>query len=478
MAWQVDHSPPVTGSPPRGVAVAERVLAAQVQGLFDKLPMAVLSNLPIAAAVVWVFWGLRPAAQLLAWLGAVVLLAAGRMLHCRRYQRAGPGRLEAPRRWARGAVVGAALSGTAWAIGLAAFGPGASVETGLFLLVIVAGLLAGSAGTLSEHLPAFLAFASPVALSAAAVAISSGHPLERLLAPFVLLYLGAIARVAIAGDRRLRATLELGIRNEELVTDLSAAQAHLTALNAGLERRVVERSEQLARVERQLGQAALLASVGGLASSVAHEINNPIASVLANLGFLEEELEGDRPDLESCRDALSDARHGADRVRDTVRSLSAVARADHGGESVDLQGVLEACTSVVAGEMRRRAVLSRDYGQVPPVRGDTPGLAQVFIQLLLQTAWAIPEGAPAGRALLVRTAWDEARGRVTVEIAGPAGALPSADDAASDDVGFKLAGEVVARLGGQLEARLVAGAGPGFCVELLPARPSGLAAPC
>jgi signal transduction histidine kinase len=188
--------------------------------------------------------------------------------------------------------------------------------------------------------------------------------------------------VAIAGDRRLRAALEFGIRNEELVTDGSAAQAHLTALNAGLERRVVERSEQLARVERQLGQAALLASVGGLASSVAHEINNPIAGVLANLGFLEDEPEGGRPDLESCRDALSDARRGADRVRDTLRSLAAVARADHGGESVDLQAVLKAFTSVVA------------------------------------------------------------------------------------------------RPGGQLEARLVAGAGPGFRVALLPARPSGLAAPC
>jgi two-component system, NtrC family, sensor kinase len=132
----------------------------------------------------------------------------------------------------------------------------------------------------------------------------------------------------------------------------------------------------------------------------------------------------------------------------------------------------------VAGEMRRRAVLSRDYGQVPPVRGDTPGLAQVFIQLLLQTAWAIPEGAPAGRALLVRTAWDEASGRVLVEIAGPAGAVASADEAASDDVGLKLAGEVVARLGGRLEAREVVGAGPGFSVALMPARPPGPAALC
>ena len=321
-------------------------------------------------------------------------------------------------------MIGAALSGTAWAAGVAAFGPGAPLDVGLFLFVIVAGLLAGSAGTLSEHLPAFLAFAVPVAASASAVALLSGHALERVLAPFVVLYLGSITRTARAGDRRLRATLELGFRNEELVADLSAAQAHLTVLNAGLERRVAERSEQLARVERQLGQAALLASVGGLAASVAHEINNPIASVLANLGYLQDELAADRPDLGPCRDALSDARRGADRVRETVRSLSAVARADHGGEAVDLQAVLEACTSVVAGEVRRRAVLSRDYGQVPPVRGDTPGLAQVFIQLLLQTAWAIPEGAPAGRSLMVRTAWDEARGRVVVEIAGPAGADP------------------------------------------------------
>jgi signal transduction histidine kinase len=363
-------------------------------------------------------------------------------------------------------------------VGLLAFVPGLPVDVSLFVFVIVAGLMAGAAGTLAEHLPAYVAFTLPISVAAAGVAATSDHALVRLLAPLVLLYLVSITRVAHAGDRRSRASLELGFRNEGLVADLSVAQAHLTALNAGLERRVAERSEQLARVERQLGQAALLASVGGLAASVAHEINNPIASVLGNLGYLEEELAIDRPDLPACRDALSDARRGADRVRQTVRSLSAVARADHGGESVDLQAVLEACTSVVAGEVRRRAVLSREYGQVPPVRGDTPGLAQVFIQLLLQTAWAIPEGAPAGRALLVRTAWDQARDRVVVEIAGPAGASPSADDAASDEMGLKLAGEVVARLGGQLEARQVAGAGPGFSVALVPARPAVPAAHC
>lgn len=454
-------------------SVALRAEAAQVEGLYAKLPVAVAANLPVIAAAAWAVRSSSEPTWLLAWVGLMAALVAARLVQWRAYGRRGPSRLVEPKRWARLSTVGSLGSGLAWGLGLALFLPPAPVTERLFVVALLAGLLAGSAGTLSDHLPAFLAFGVPLAVPTLLVLAGSPHPLERLLLPFSLIYLAVITWVAHSSGARLRAALQLRFRNEALVVDLTATQERLTSLNAGLERRVAERGDQLAQVERQLGQAALLASVGSLATSVAHELNSPLASILGNLSFVREELGGQGADLHACQEALADASHASVRVGEIVCSLGTVARTDGGGGSVRLRDVLEACATVAAGELRARAAVVRHLGDVPPVRGDTPGLAQVFLQLILHAARALPEGDPASHTLLLRTTSDPAGAAVVVEVAGLANpgaaarlALAPALPLDPTDLGLQLSVEVVARLGGRVTSRTRPGDGLFFEVRL------------
>ncbi|MFP2931345.1 sensor histidine kinase, partial [Pyxidicoccus sp. 3LG] len=91
--------------------------------------------------------------------------------------------------------------------------------------------------------------------------------------------------------------------------------------------------------------------------------------------------------------ALREALHGADRVRRIVRDLKTFSRPDeeqHG--PVELHAVLDSAVKIAMAELRPRAKLVKDYGEVPRVEGNEARLAQVFLNLLINSAHAIPEG--------------------------------------------------------------------------------------
>jgi signal transduction histidine kinase len=144
------------------------------------------------------------------------------------------------------------------------------------------------------------------------------------------------------------------------------------------------------RVEARLLQADRLVSIGSLAAGISHEINNPLAYVIANLQFLAEKLvENQDPEL---RKALRHAREGADRAQHVVKQLHGFS---HAGESarapVDLRRILESAAEMVGNEIRHRARLTLQLVPVEPVLGNEAQLKQVFVNLLVNAAHAIPE---------------------------------------------------------------------------------------
>lgn len=174
------------------------------------------------------------------------------------------------------------------------------------------------------------------------------------------------------------------------------------------------------QLQAKLAHVERMASLGTLAGGVAHEVNNPLAYVISNLRFLDEELgalSAELPPerLEEARAALRETREGADRVRRIVRDLQAFSRADEQSGPVALERVLELAIKIAWSEIRQRARLVKDYAPVPPVAGSETRLGQVFLNLLVNAAHAIAPGAVEQNEIRIATRM-EGDDRVAVEV--------------------------------------------------------------
>jgi PAS domain S-box-containing protein len=175
------------------------------------------------------------------------------------------------------------------------------------------------------------------------------------------------------------------------------------------------------RVQERLRLAERLTSLGTLASGMAHEINNPLAYVLGNVDYAAGQLEVAQGSarLGEVKNALAEARLGAERIRTLVRDLRFLS---HGGawderDPVDLNAAVEFACRVTSTRVRHRARLRRDLGEIPTVLGSEARLGQVAINLLVNAAQAIPEGAAAENEIRVATRFDASAGRVVLEVA-------------------------------------------------------------
>jgi two-component system NtrC family sensor kinase len=168
--------------------------------------------------------------------------------------------------------------------------------------------------------------------------------------------------------------------------------------------------------EHRLRLNERMASLGRLAAGVAHEINNPLAFVSSNLGFIDTELRrlpllADA--VHELREAISEAREGTERMRLIVESLRALSRGDAAITTpLDVHEVLESAVHLAWSRLRGRGRLVRDYGELPRVLGNSVQLAQVFTNLLINAAQALPQAG--GEIRLVTRL--EGCSRVVVEV--------------------------------------------------------------
>ncbi|NVJ09122.1 GAF domain-containing protein [Myxococcus sp. AM001] len=173
-------------------------------------------------------------------------------------------------------------------------------------------------------------------------------------------------------------------------------------------------------MQAQLVVSDRLAAVGTLAAGVAHEINNPLAFVLSNLSFLAGELHALGRELPPGRmgeleEVLREATDGAHRVRQIVRDLRTFSRGDDEvATAVNVQSVLESAITLARSELKLRAQLVRDYREVPLVEGNEGRFGQVFLNLLINAAQAIPVGNSEQHE--VRLTLRKAGDRVVIEV--------------------------------------------------------------
>ncbi len=245
---------------------------------------------------------------------------------------------------------------------------------------------------------------------------------------------------------------------------------------------VVEDLSDRKRLEAQLLLADRMASIGTLAAGVAHEINNPLAFILANVDFAIGELGREGADPEVVR-ALEDAKDGGARVREIVRDLKSFSRGTNDDwELVDVRQVLRSAIGLAANEIRHRAQLVVDEGEVAPIRANEHRLSQVLLNLLINAAQAIPEGHASENAVRAST-FTAPDGRIVVEISDtgagiPPEVLPRIFDpffttkpiGVGTGLGLSICHGIVTTLGGDIEVESAPGRGSTFRVRL----PQGL----
>jgi signal transduction histidine kinase len=235
--------------------------------------------------------------------------------------------------------------------------------------------------------------------------------------------------------------------------------------------------------QEQLMLSDRMASIGMLAAGVAHEINNPLAAVLANVdlavGMLDElDAPGARTEL---AEMLHDARHAADRVRNIVRDLKLFSRHQEPETgAVELEPLLESMLRMARNEIRHRAQVVKSYAKTPRVRGSESRLGQVFLNLLINAAQAIPEGNARNNTIRVGTSVDTA-GNAVIEIADTGAGMPpdvlrhlftpfftTKPHGVGTGLGLAISHRIVTNLGGAIQVESTVGQGTTFRVTLPP----------
>ncbi|HRH81148.1 MAG TPA: ATP-binding protein [Thiobacillaceae bacterium] len=232
-------------------------------------------------------------------------------------------------------------------------------------------------------------------------------------------------RTDITARKRLEDSLQdsnvhLQQRVEERTQALSKAMQELQ----GKYRQLEALHQQLKEAQSQLLQSEKLASIGQLAAGVAHEINNPIGFVQSNMGSLENyihdllriiqayeaaersqtvkspacaEVAGLREELDleflkvDIPDLLSESRDGINRVRKIVQDLKDFSRLDSSPEwqYADLHKGLDSTLNIAHNEIKYKADVVKEYGDIPEIECLLYQLNQVFMNLMVNAAHAM-----------------------------------------------------------------------------------------
>jgi two-component system NtrC family sensor kinase len=282
--------------------------------------------------------------------------------------------------------------------------------------------LAGADVLLARARKRMLAAGTLIALAAGLV--SAGFLVRGVSAPVRRLIVGTdrVAAGNLAVEIEIRSTDEMGQLARafnHMTRDLREARNELTAWSARLETRLTEKTTELERSQRQVVHMEKMVSLGQLAATVAHEINNPLAGVLSYARLAERTLdEAPTPQAaEELHGYLAVIRRETARCGDIVRNLLVFARRS-GAEMAErpLRPIVERALVLVRHHLEmaqvKLEVELEDGGA--SLFCDADQVQQALVALMINAAEAMPEGG----TLSVRTSVGADELRIDVQDTG------------------------------------------------------------
>lgn len=200
---------------------------------------------------------------------------------------------------------------------------------------------------------------------------------------------------------------------------LRVAQRHSQLLADHERKSQADAALRLARTE--LSRTAHLAMMGGLAASIAHEVNQPLASILGSADASLRWLRRENPDIEEAVAGLAGIRAGAERAAAIIASLRALAKQDYAAMApLRLDAVIEDVVRLTQPEVEAQAVALTCHlaaGQTQ-VMGDRVQLQQIVLNLVTNALDALSSQPQESRALIISSTVEGAGLTVRVEDTG------------------------------------------------------------
>lgn len=285
-------------------------------------------------------------------------------------------------------------------------------------------------------------------------------------------------------------------------TELRAITRELEKKNVELEQAYAD----LKAAQSRILQQEKMASIGQLAAGVAHEINNPIGFISSNLGTLDKyiskiteflKIQSEVLDSVSVEKSVSDnlmakrkqlkldyvisdvwqlikeSLDGADRVKKIVQDLKSFSRTDEEYKLADINAGIESTISIVWNEIKYKAVLKKECGNIPLTQCNLGQLNQVFMNILVNAAHAIEKQG----AIVVKT-WHDS-GQIYISISDTGSGIPedklgrifepfftTKDVGKGTGLGLSIAYEIIKKHNGDITVESAAGKGTTFTIRI------------